>query len=303
MSDLSAQEQFSDILIRTQQTALEAGLARPDVIVLPELFAHCVVPSREWAERAEELNGETVSTFADVARRLECMILCPILERRESRIHNSAVFISADGKVIDCYRKMYPTIEEIGAGIFPGKGLRAVDSSIGRIATLICYDLNFQEVQAALRDERPGLIFFTSLFRGGLRAKYLALECASYVVVCNSLSHQVINPLGRLLNKAGSRQESFRHLPQFLEEIVNMDFGIFHLDYNSAVLRGLRNKYAGKIRLEVAQAEGVFLLESHSPEISVSEIKREFGLESSLDYYDRARASRSDALENFGCER
>ena len=65
----------------------------------------------------------------------------------------------------------------------------------------------------ALRQQRPDIVFFPSMFRGGLRARYLALECACYVVVGNQTSSQLINPLGRLLNKAGARQESFAKLP------------------------------------------------------------------------------------------
>jgi len=183
------------------------------------------------------------------------------------------------------------------AGISPANETVVIDTSVGRLGALICYDLNFMEVFKALRGQRPDIIFFPSMFRGGLRARYLALECACYVVVSNQGSSQLINPVGRVLNKADARQESFPMLPQYLEETINLNYGVYHLDDNMRVMKKLRNKYAGRIRFENAQAEAVFLLESLDPKLSIERVAKEFKLEASLDYYDRARA-RAKALLN-----
>jgi len=290
---------YEEILQKAEGLILEAAKGSPDIIVLPEAFAHMAYPADEWTDKAETVQGKTISRFAKLAKRIGAIIIFPTIERIGKRIFNSAVFLSAKGIVLNQYHKTIPTVGEIEADICPGDGAVVVDTPMGRLGALICYDINFLEMYEALRRERPRIIFFVSAFRGGLRTRYLALECASYVVVANNFSNQLINPLGRLLNKAGMRQECFAALPQYLEETINLNFGVYHLDFNMNVLQKLRNKYAGKLRLEVAQAEAVFLLESLDPKLSIEKVEKEFKLERSLDYYDRARKAVCKAKPNF----
>jgi len=281
----------TQLLAQTEPLVREAGEGRPDIISLPELFAHGALPPQEWERAAEDLNGETVTLMARLARELGCIIICPVLERTDGgAIYNSVVFLSAEGKAIGSYHKMMPTAGELDHGIHPGSQTVVVDTPVGRLGALVCFDINFAEVHEALRNARPQIVFFCTMFRGGLRLRYLALECGCYVVSSNSLSNQLINPLGRLLNKAGGRQESFGNLPQYLEETINLNYGVYHLDFNQQLLRSLRNRYAGRVRLEVAQAENVVLLESLDPELPIARIEKEFGLECVLDYFDRLRA-------------
>jgi len=213
------------------------------------------------------------------------------LERKGDAVYNSVVFLSAQGEPLGSFHKMMPTEGELDFGIRPGTEAVVVDTPAGRLGALICFDLNFYEVHQALRATRPQILFFASMFRGGLRLRHLALECGCYVVGSVTTSNQLTNPLGRLLNKAGERQESFQFgfLPRYLEDTINLNYGVFHLDFNQDRLRALRNRYAGRVRLEVAQAEAVFLLESLDPELSVTALAEEFRLEKALDYFDRMR--------------
>src|SRR5882724_10996626 len=84
---------FSVALRQASKLILEAGRGSPDVIVLPELFAHAA------GAPAEELRGLTVGRLGTLARKLGCMIVCPVLERDPSTgaVRNSAVFISTQG--------------------------------------------------------------------------------------------------------------------------------------------------------------------------------------------------------------
>ncbi|MBI4028553.1 MAG: carbon-nitrogen hydrolase family protein [Verrucomicrobia bacterium] len=280
---------FKKTLRKAESLVLEAGRGSPDIVALPELFAHSAFAVKDWARRAEDLRGETVSRFGALARKLGCMVLCPMLENENGRAYNSLVFISSSGKPISSYHKMIPTIGEMDAGIHPCSRTIVADTPMGRFGALICFDLNFTEIFNALRRARPRIIFFSSMFRGGLRLRYLALECACYVVGSVATSNQLINPLGRLLNKAGTRQESFPSLPQYLEETINLNYGVYHLDENVKRVQELRNRHAGKVRIEVAQAEAPFLLESLDPRLPIEKLEREFKLERSLDYFDRAR--------------
>jgi len=280
---------YEELLRKAERLILEAAKGSPDIIALPEAFAHMSHPADKWMDKAETIQGATISRFAKLAKKIGSIILFPTIERIGKQIFNSVIFLSATGKVLNRYHKTIPTIGEIEFNVSPGGGVVVVDTPVGRLGALICYDINFLEMHEALRRAMPQIIFFVSAFRGGLRTRYLALECASYVVTANNYSNQLINPLGRLLNKAGMRQESFSALPQYLEETINLNFCVYHLDYNMSVLQKLRNKYAGKIRLEVAQAEAVFLLESLDPKLSIEKVEKEFKLERSLDYYDRAR--------------
>src|SRR5207245_11172683 len=75
----------------------------------------------------------------------------PEREAGTQRLFNAAVLVAPDGKVA-AYRKVYPAnfgpFEE-GLYFARGEDLTIVDTKIGRIALLICYDSFFTELANA----------------------------------------------------------------------------------------------------------------------------------------------------------
>ena len=79
---------FGLALREAERLVREAGRGQPDLIVLPELFAHAVFPVKQWAQAAEDLRGETCARFGRLARQLGAVIVCPLLERVGDRVYS-----------------------------------------------------------------------------------------------------------------------------------------------------------------------------------------------------------------------
>ncbi|GAA4220779.1 putative amidohydrolase [Streptosporangium album] len=130
--------------LRAVERAAAAG-AR--VVVLPELANSGYVfrDPAEAAELAEPLDGPTVEGWAACARRNGLIMVGGLCERDEDGlVRNSAVLVDESG-VRAVYRKAHLWDRE--KTVFtPGDELPPViETPVGRIGALVCYDLEFPE--------------------------------------------------------------------------------------------------------------------------------------------------------------
>lgn len=128
-------------------TIRAAAAKGAQVIVLPELVQSGYV----FADKAEALtlsesqNGPTISAWLALAQKLDIVIVAGFCERLENNeLGNSAVLIDPEG-LRTVYRKAHLWDSE--KLIFtPGEEPPpVVDTAFGRIAVMICYDLEFAE--------------------------------------------------------------------------------------------------------------------------------------------------------------
>lgn len=81
------------------------------IICLQELFSTCYPCQAEdhaMFDLAESVPGKTTDAMAELARRHEVVIVCPLFERRAAGVyHNSVVVLDADGSIAGMYRKMH----------------------------------------------------------------------------------------------------------------------------------------------------------------------------------------------------
>jgi N-carbamoylputrescine amidase len=134
---------------------LIAGAAGRGVslICLPELFRTPYFCQREDAaffDLAEPIPGPTTLALSEAARRHEVVIVASLFERRAPGIaHNTAAVIDADGSLAGIYRKMHIPDDPGYYEKFyftPGDlGFGAVDTLVGRIGVLVCWDQWFPE--------------------------------------------------------------------------------------------------------------------------------------------------------------
>ncbi len=123
------------------------------VICLPELFRSLYFAQREDAalfDLAEPVPGPSTTTLAAVAKETGTVVIVPIFEKRALGLyHNSAVIVDRDGSTAGMYRKMHipddPSFYE-KFYFTPGDlGFKAIDTSAGKIGTLICWDQWYPE--------------------------------------------------------------------------------------------------------------------------------------------------------------
>jgi len=271
-----------------------ASFEKPDIVCLPECAPMLGLSLKEMVEVAEEIPNELFNKISSFAKSHGMYIIFPVVERKGSKVYNSAVVIGRDGEYIGSYHKIHPTIWEIEAGITPGKEAGIFDLDFGRIGILICFDLNFNDVAKSLLEKRPKLVFFPSMYPGGLQLKILAFNCGFYVISAfTGEGSEIVNPLGRTLLASSSFQ------PVICRDI-NIDFEILHLDYNSEKMNSIKKKYGSSVNFEVAKKEGVFLMSYESKDKTVEDVIKEFGLETREEYFKRANSIREMALAKSG---
>jgi len=130
--------------------------AKADLLLAGELFLTGYMARDAFAVLAEPLDGPSVRAVQAIAAEHGTHVLFGMPEREAGtqRLFNAAVLVAPDGKVA-AYRKVYPAnfgpFEE-GLYFARGEDLTIVDTKIGRIALLICYDSFFRS--SALRRRR-----------------------------------------------------------------------------------------------------------------------------------------------------
>src|SRR5580658_4183982 len=85
----------------------------------------------------------TTDAIGDAARKAGMVVSIGVNERDGGTIYNTQLLFDADGTLIQRRRKITPThFERMVWGQGDGSGLRAVDSKVGRIGQLACFEHN-----------------------------------------------------------------------------------------------------------------------------------------------------------------
>ena len=131
----------------TEHAIRGAASLKAQLIVLPELIqSGYAFTDREEAHTASEtLDGPTLSLWKNLARELGIIVVAGFCERLSGgRVANSAALIEPSGR-LTVYRKAHLWDRE--KLIFtPGDAPPpVVDTAVGRIGMMICYDLELPE--------------------------------------------------------------------------------------------------------------------------------------------------------------
>lgn len=124
-----------------------------DVVCLPELYSSfyfCQSENVDYFDLAEPLQGVSHTAFCELAKELNVVIIVPFFEKRMSGVyHNSAYIIDKDGRQAGLYRKMHIPDDPSYYEKFyftPGDlGFQAIDTQVGKIGILICWDQWYPE--------------------------------------------------------------------------------------------------------------------------------------------------------------
>ena len=131
----------------------EAAAANADLVVLPELHLgpyFCQNEDYNNFDLAQAIPGPTTEILSAVARKLKIVIVSTIFEKRAPGLcHNTAVVLDKDGSIAGKYRKMHIPDDP---GFYekyyftPGDlGFKPIETSIGKLGVLICWDQWFPE--------------------------------------------------------------------------------------------------------------------------------------------------------------
>jgi N-carbamoylputrescine amidase len=123
------------------------------LVLLQELHAtpyFCKVEDPALFDLAESIPGPSTEFYGALAAELGVVIVTSLFERRAAGIyHNTAVVLDADGRIAGAYRKMHiPDDPAYYEKFFftPGDlGFEPVDTTVGRLGVLVCWDQWYPE--------------------------------------------------------------------------------------------------------------------------------------------------------------
>ncbi|GAB2587321.1 nitrilase-related carbon-nitrogen hydrolase [Microlunatus antarcticus] len=151
-------------LKRLRASVAEAAEAEPQVIVLPELCTSGYVfhDIAEAQSRAEPVDGPTVQLFRELSFKHHAIVVGGFCERSDGdRPFNSAAVVE-NGEVLVVYRKTHLWGTEkliFTAGDEPAP---VVNTSVGKIAVMICYDAEFPEMVGSVARRGAQLVLAPS---------------------------------------------------------------------------------------------------------------------------------------------
>src|SRR5882757_2062643 len=143
-------------------------------------------------DQAVTIPSPAVDAIAAAARAAHMVVSIGVTERDGSSMYNTQLLFDADGTLLQRRRKIMPTFHErMIWGQGDGSGLRAVDSAVGRVGQLACWEhYNPLARYALMADgEQIHSAMYPGSFAGDLFSdqmqvsiRHHALEAACFVV-------------------------------------------------------------------------------------------------------------------------
>ncbi len=140
---------------RIAEATRELARAGARLVVNRELhdsLYFCQTENVDTCDLAVDLNpaGEAMTFYSSLARECGVVLVTSLFERRAAGLyHNTAVVFEADGSVAGMYRKMHIPDDPAYYEKFyftPGDlGFRPIDTSVGRLGVLVCWDQWYPE--------------------------------------------------------------------------------------------------------------------------------------------------------------
>ncbi|MEV5000519.1 hypothetical protein MRBLML1_001073 [Nocardioides sp. LML1-1-1.1] len=125
------------------RTAVDNGAS---IVVLPELMSsgHVVEDRRQALACAESAEGPTIRSWARLAAEFDIVVVGGFCEVAQGQLFDSAALVDARG-LRATYRKVHLWDHETSCFVSGDAEPPVVDTRFGRIATMVCYDLDFPE--------------------------------------------------------------------------------------------------------------------------------------------------------------
>jgi len=202
-----------------------------ELVVFPESITTGFAPGMPPEEFYDLLNyipGPETDQIGALAREFKVHVILPMYEKRKEKnvIMNSSVLINDEGEIAGIYRKTHPfPTERISGGGWttPGKEAVVVDTKLGKIGMIICYDGDFPELSRVLAIQGAEIISRPSaLLRSfeiwDMTNKARAYDNHVYVIAANSIgadaennyyfgSSMIISPIAQKLAQARGTEE------------------------------------------------------------------------------------------------
>ena len=124
----------------------EAASQEARLVVLPELTnSGCVFKNiAELEERATTLDGQILKDWCAIAKELNLVLVAGLAIKDSGHFYNTSVIIDSSG-FRGWYKKVHLWGDESDFFTAGSEPPLILDTEIGRVATMVCYDMEFPE--------------------------------------------------------------------------------------------------------------------------------------------------------------
>ncbi|HEU5269789.1 MAG TPA: carbon-nitrogen hydrolase family protein [Jatrophihabitans sp.] len=201
-----------------------------ELVVLPESvttgFTPGVATEQLW-DLVSELPGPVLEPFGALAAELGVHLVLGTYERGPERgiVYNAAVVLGPSGDLLGVYRKTHPFGTERadrGGWVTPGEDTLVVDTGLGRIGVIICFDGDYPELSRITAIEGAEVICRPSaLLRSAdlweLTNRARAYDNHVFMIGCNATgvdpagviyfgNSMIVTPIAEVVARAASHE-------------------------------------------------------------------------------------------------
>ncbi len=205
---------------KAEELVHRAAKMNAGIICLPEMFTTGFAKGN-MARLAEPAPGETTKKLQELAAENKMFISGSILEKENSNIYNTAIFVTPEG-LVGKHRKVHLFLEEADH-VKGGNGYSVFDTDAGRIGLLTCYDAIFPEASRLLSLQGAQIILLPSNWMNPFMGQWRlatsarALDNQVWLVAANRIgsdenytyfgNSRIVNPYGTPVVECGESEE------------------------------------------------------------------------------------------------
>jgi predicted amidohydrolase len=271
-----------DLLAPTLERLNQAVSFHPDIVCLPEVFSN---------RDAENVPGTVTDKLADWARTHSSYVIFGLRTKKGSKNFNSAILLDRHGNIIGQYNKIHPTDDEMQGGITPGAdvGPSVFHTDFGTIGILICFDVNWREEWARLKQQGAQIIFWPSAYPAARQLPALALTNEVYIVSStNAGPSSIYDITGDVLASTGVHQE-------WVGTSIPLGKRLFETDYNAAKVPDILRDYGSRVEVVWYHDSDWITLASLDPNLAVEDLIKKYGLLPLRQYIARSTRTINEA--------
>lgn len=268
---------------------------KPDLIIMPEQVDRFISFTPEQRMEYWRYRGNRIRDFlAEIARDNHCYIAYSsaryLPDDPEYPFRNSTQLIDRNGEIVGIYDKnnLVPTEHDIYQ-IQYGTEAPVFELDFGKVACVICFDLNYRELRERYAAQKPDLIVFCSMLHGSLMQQSWAYDCRAYFAgaIGNGQRSRILNPMG---TQVSSSSNLFNHTTCK----INLDYAVVHTEghhnFHLPKIQNAKKKYGELLQVYDPEGFDAVLLTYEGIDKTLRDVMNEFDIIDMDEYLDQCRA-------------
>lgn len=197
----------------------EAVQKGAELVVFPELWTCGYYLETPQFEEAVTHDVKILKIFCKLARENKTVIILPLPIKKNDNLYIGLYVIEKNGTVIADYKKSFLWGREQNYFVHGERKYTPIDTSVGKIGTLICYDIEFPEPARLLALQGAQIIFVPSVWsipalnRWEIQLPARALDNTVFLVGINNVGEnacgnsKILSPMGEVIARGSADKE------------------------------------------------------------------------------------------------